>query len=575
MPLRPERLVAAAALIAACAVAAPCAAADRCATWVVVDGLADPGTLQPAGAVLDVNAALPPDQNAQVVGGIGPSAFLGDVTVDPSRAIYVADIEADPSGLGPDANGNPGPGALFVLDGAGALVLVSDGGTCGPTIPACPPGGAFVDPLGLAYDRATSMLVVADLDADPSALGRDSHGFAGHGAVYAVDLASGRVDLVADGSSYAGVIPRGRPSIFEDPLAVTVARDGTLYVVDQLATPLIDQAITSPGAVFRVDRASGLVTAVAVIPRSAGLRDVAVEPSGTLLVLDRVADGGTIFRVDPSGPPPLNVIGSFPLPPLVDAQGIVVEGDGTIAVIDASADPLDTSTGALFTIDPAFTGTTPVSASPLFVSPWGLDLLYGESIDSATPATGAPGTSLTVRLRGGLFDPDATVSFGPAVTVDAVRVVDATTIDVDITIPAGPPQLVDVSVANVAARTQAFHCELFEIAPGLGCAPTSPVGDTLRVRRADAATLLLTWDGTGDPCTAGYRMRRSLTPHPAILPGTWPSDPAFADITSADGDASPIDTRFEHAATADPLECFLVTEVGTNGAEGPSGHYGG
>src|SRR5687768_18381442 len=101
-------------------------AARPCARWAVVDGLGDPGTLMPTGAAFDVDPALPPDLNASVLGGVGPTGFLANVAVGDARTIYLSDLEADPSSLGPDPNGNPGHGAIFRLDAAGALVLIAD-----------------------------------------------------------------------------------------------------------------------------------------------------------------------------------------------------------------------------------------------------------------------------------------------------------------------------------------------------------------------------------------------------------------------------------------------------------------
>jgi len=546
-----------------------------CARVVFADPLADPGSMSPDGAIIDVDPLEPADTNQTTVGGIGPTRFLAHLAVGDDREIFVSDMEADPSGLGPDPNGNSGRGAVFQLErSTGNLLVLSDGTDCGGSISNCGPGGAFVDPIGLAWGYRSSQLVVADLDADPSGFGPDTLGFGGHGAIFAVSPVTGGVDLVADGSLYPDPIPTGAPTIFEDPLAVAFGRDGMLYVVDQLAEPT---AFRNPGAVFRVDPATGAVELVSAFPQSRGLRDVAVEPGGTLLVLDRIAGGrGTLFRIDPALPPTDNVVGSFTSPMFVEPQGLVVEGNGSIYVIDASADPLDTGTGAIFLVDPALSGVTPLSSTNLQASSWALDLLEPESLDGVLPAGADAGTSLTVVVSGGLYDADAMVSFGPEILVDAVRVLSPMLLEADITIPPNAtPGPVDVSVTNAVASTKAFHCELFDIYPGggLGCTPATPIGDSLRVTKS-GTDILLTWSGSGDACATSYRVRRADSPWPAALPPDWPVDPAFLDITPLDLDASPLDASYLSLPLAGQPEYFLVTEIGSNGLEGPSGHYG-
>ena len=186
------------------------------------------------------------------------------------------------------------------------------------------------------------------------------------------------------------------------------------------------------------------------------------------------------------------------------------------------------------------------------------------------------GTSLTVTLTGGLYEPRAVVDFGPGVVVDAVRVISPVLIEVDVTIPPGTtPGLVDVTVTNPVMRTHAFHCELFEVRAFVPCDPASAMGDTLRLGKLEDGVIELRWSGTGDACAAGFRVRSAVTARPAVGDGTWPTDPQFSDITASDRDGSATNARFEHAITADPLECFLVTETGSAGGEGPSGHYGG
>jgi hypothetical protein len=571
-------------LFIAFAAVAGAAAVRPCASLVVADPIADPGNLQPAGAALDVDLGMPVDQNAAVLGGIGPSAFFTSVAVAPvlptetPLAVYVTDMEANVTGTTPDPGGEPGRGAVFQLLDTGNIVVVSDGTQCGPTILNCDPvlGGVFVDPIGLDYGFAADVLLVADPDADPSGLGPDSNGFSGHGAVFAVDRFGGTVNLVADGARYRGTIPNGAPSIFEDPIAVVTSRDGRIFVADQLAKPL---GPSYPGAIFEVLRTGDvLLTSAAVEFR--GVRDVAVEPAGTVLVLDRLAGangGGTLFRIDPTLPPQANVAARLTSPLWIEAMGVVVAGDGEIFVVDASADPLQAGlAGAIFRVDPALSAVTPASSTDLYASPWGIALTSPETLTSANPPDGPAGTSLRVMLVGGQFEPGVGVDFGPGVSVDNVTWMSPQLLAVDITIdPLAPPGFRDVRAYNPVWRTFAFHCELFEVMANPGCAPVTPIGGTLRVTKPAEGHVRLEWDGTGDPCTASFRVRRAFTPRPATDPGDWPVDPAFGEVTGDDVDGRADDPTFEHVATPGANEYYLVTEVGTNGAEGPVGHYGG
>lgn len=563
-------------LVAALAAPAPARAGLReCAKLVVADPMADPGTGAPGGAIFDVDPDQPPDANSSLAGGGPESVFLADCAVA-GGDVFLADLEADPSLLGPDANGNPGHGAIFRMDGlTGALSLVADGTNCGGSIASCGAGGVFVDPVSIAADLASGMLLVADPDADPSGLGVDALGHAGHGALLRVDPVTGLVELVADGSNYPAGIPGGAPSVFEDPVAVAVGRDGAIYVADQLARP--DARVSAAGAVFRVDPATGIVTLVAANDRFRGLRDVAVEPDGLLLVLDRLAGGkGTLFRVSPAGPPDGNIVAFLASSAWVEPAGVVADGMGRIHVLDTAADPLvgapDGYSGAVFDVDAALTLATPLSSTPDYRAPWGLALLADEGLSSAVPPAADAGTTLQVLLTGGTFFATPSVSFGPDVEVLGVTWLNAGALAVDIRIPAAAPAgLVNVTVTNPdPVRTHAFHCELFELRAVPPC-PRPPEVRGLRVAREGDA-LRLAWDATGDACVTEHVVHRAESARPATLPGRWPDDPAFPIVSA--GDSDPSDTRLEIPAARGMNEYFLVTAVNRDGATGPAGAYG-
>lgn len=429
----------------------------------------------------------------------------------------------------------------------------------------------FVDPVGLAWSAVTDLMALADPDADASRFGADSRGFAGHGAVFAVDGVSGSVGVLSDGSDYPAGIPGGRPSIFEDPVAVAFSRDGRLFVADQLAMPAFTGNL---GAVFEIDTMTGTVALAATSDLFRGLRDLAVEPAGTLLVLDRLAAGrGTLFRVDVSGGPPGVVLATLSAPDFVEPSGVAVAGNGRIFLVDPSASPLGgDSFGAVFEIDTALTTATPVAVSSDWVSPWSLDFLEQSSLDGAAPGSAAAGAALTVGLVGGPFTPAATVDFGAGITVIDVRFVSPTALDVDVVVAAGAAAGArDVAVTN-ADGTHAFHCDLFDVIPPGSCAVGAPLPTTLLVSK-DAGDVLLEWGAVTDPCLAEYRVRRAFRARPSVGAGNWPADPPFADVTGLDADATAVDTDFRAPATLGENELYLVVGLGTDGVEGPSGHY--
>lgn len=535
-----------------------------CVRLVVADAFADPGLGTFSGAVIDVDLDLPADANTAIAGGSDLTAFLSHVTVGPGRVVYLSDMEADPGGIGPDPGGNPGPGAVFAMDpGTGALQVVSDGTICSGPI-ACP---AFGDPIGIAWHAGLQALVVVDLDADPSGLGPDLNGFAGHGAIYSVDPVTGEVALIADGSNYPAGIPGGRPSIFEDPIAVDVALDGTIVVADQLARPTGNES----GAVFLVDPATGEVSLASALPSIRGPRDVAFEPGGTILLLDRLAGGrGTLFRLDPAGDPVNNLVAALTPQEFVEPAGLVVHGNGTIHVLDASADPFFTEVfGSIFEIDAALSTVSLVSATRDYSAPWGMAPTEPISLDSASPASGATGTSLTVRLTGGPFVDTPTVDFGPDIVVDGVTFVSATQLDVDVTIPAGAALgLRDVAVTNPDFLS-AFHCELFEVTWNPGCAPSGPVESPLRVRLTEGLDVVLWWPDVADACRAGYVTYRALDT--AVPPPATPWPAHLVPIQDVDG--SEVDATATHVREPGRDEYFVVVPVGTDGSEGPAEHY--
>ena len=164
-------------------------------------------------------------------------------------------------------------GALFVVDPAtGARTVLSDFGS--GANPGFNPSGVAVEPNGT--------ILVVDQDAGTGNLG----------ALFRVDPLSGTRTLLSDFGS--------GPNPGSDPAGVAVEPDGTILVVDPFA------GTGGQGALFRADPLSGARTLLSDFGSGAnpGVNPVgvAVEPNGTILVVDQDAGTGgqgALFRVDP------------------------------------------------------------------------------------------------------------------------------------------------------------------------------------------------------------------------------------------------------------------------------------
>ena len=103
-----------------------------------------------------------------------------------------------------------------------------------------------------------------------------------------------------------------------------------------------------------------------------------------------------------------------------------------------------------------------------------------------------------------------------------------------------------------------------------GCDVLAEVG-SIAVDRGSGDEIDLSWPAVSDGCLAAgsdrYRIYASASAAPASPPGSFPSDPGF---TLVGGSAT---ESFDY--TPDPgHRFFLIVATGTDGAEGPVGHYG-
>ena len=186
------------------------------------------------------------------------------------------------------------------------------------------------DPSGVAVE-ASGTLVVIDQNA----------GAGTRGALFRVDPITGARTLLSD----FGV----GPNLGFDPFGVAVEANGTLVVVDFSA------GIGLLGALFRVDPVTGartLLSDFGVGPnQGAEPIGLAVEANGTLVVADFNAGTGgrgALFRVDPvTGARTLLSDFGVGANQGVDPVGVAVEASGTLVVVDATAGG---GRGALFRI---------------------------------------------------------------------------------------------------------------------------------------------------------------------------------------------------------------------------------
>lgn len=144
-----------------------------------------------------------------------------------------------------------------------------------------------------------------------------------------------------------------------EPVAVASAPDRRLYVLDASADPL--HIGNSFGSIWLVDPNAGSASNARFVATSPLFRrpaDLLLEPGGTILVLDRDADpggwgrlNGAIFRVDPA----TSSVSILAAPQVFsEPRSLAVDLDGTILVVDETANPLNLATpaGAIFRVNP-------------------------------------------------------------------------------------------------------------------------------------------------------------------------------------------------------------------------------
>jgi sugar lactone lactonase YvrE len=196
---------------------------------------------------------------------------------------------------------------------------------------------------------------------------------------------------------------------FQDPLGIALERNGSILVADDDALP----AAPAAGAVLRVNPFSaGSISGVASGGPFRNPKDVAVEPSGKLIVVDPDAGpgpGAGVYRVDPvSGAIAILAEG----PPLEGTYGVRVAPSGQVYVPNR-----DTAT--IHRIDPVTGVVSTLTSGPPFQAPTGVTV--GPDGNLVVTDNGANGVfrvdvrtgAVTPISTGGILDTPSGVALTP------------------------------------------------------------------------------------------------------------------------------------------------------------------
>lgn len=416
LPPRRAALLAAASLLVALGATAQTSSAPR---LVILDQDAGFVNASSAGALMNFDASAGllafPLLEASAANG-APFEIVSGLEISPFDArAYVTDL---------GASGNDG--AIYsVIGGAGGenTVLAGDANLPDPFDLTFVPTGA-----------AGRRLVVSDWDADPSGLGADNVGGAGHGALYWVDEATGALTLLADGTDHPAWpgVPLG-DSAFEDPVSVAWSdADQTLYVADLSADPL---GLGYTGAVYAVNPADGLLSLVSSGFDFLALTSLDVAPDGSLLVVDGVQADSVVWEIDVANPDPeANYSALTGGTQYALLEGIDTDAAGNVYLADSGE--YDSGTMSfilpprLWKVDLANSnpGTNGVilnesTALTLPVSVHALDqvVLTGISPANAPPITDCTSVApFSATIDGRFLSPGLDVDLGPNVTVHSV-----------------------------------------------------------------------------------------------------------------------------------------------------------
>lgn len=459
-------------------------------------------TLADRVLVLDRDAHFVTDDSAGALFVVDPSAPIAaapavvaaaDAGAPFVQAVDVAISPADGRAYVADHGESP----LALTEETGFIVAVAPDGTL-TTISSDP---LLVDPSGLTF-LPDGRLVVVDPEADPSNLGRDRANNLGHGAVFAVDVATGQVTLISDGTLHGSMPAIGDgESAFDDPtwVAHDPIRD-VLYVADVNADPL---GFSYFGALYRVSLADGRVDLVSSSSDFLFLTGLATYAStGDVLATDKddAAPGNTVvFQFDLGNPDP-----EFNVSVRSGGQYSLLEDVG----LDWFGNPFLGDSGEwdpmamdflepprIFRIDPLESNPAlnaiVVSESVELVLPIAVAALSPISVDRVDPAQipsvppGGCDGAVTVTVLGANLSPALALDFGPDVVVNSVEfepgVRLGSTLRVSLSPVGAPTGTVDLTATHPWGMTDTLSSALEMVdtgmGPGMPGAPCSDEGD--------------------------------------------------------------------------------------------------
>jgi len=299
----------------------------------------------------------------------GPTGgFLFGIAIQPSGTILVIDLLA----------GTGGHGALFTVHPVtGSRTILSDFGNAiqGPT------GVAL---SGIAIEPSGRILVTDVGNIGPG------------GSLFTVDPVTGSRTILSD----FGNATQGPLGVY--PSGIAIGASGTILVIDYNA------GTGGKGALFTVHPVTGSRTILSDFgnatqgPTGLDAFGIAIEPSGTILVIDAAAatgGKGALFTVDPvtGSRTVLSDFGNASQGPLGDEPfGIAIDPSGTILIIDRFA-------RALFTVDPVTGSRTILSdfgnavQGPTGANPDGIAIFSSVTVPSDTVP---PDTTITSVVDG-------------------------------------------------------------------------------------------------------------------------------------------------------------------------------
>ena len=413
-----------ACLLASAGLLAAQASAQPAQRLLVLDQDAHAASNDVAGALWNVDLSAPSTGAPTLEIGADTGApelhFISGAAISPlDGAVYLTDL-----GL---AFGATDDGAIHRHEaGSGGLTTLS------------PPGTPQLrDPFAITFSD-TGRLFVVDWEADPSGFGPDFVGGAGHGAVFEVDLLTGALSLVSDGTNHD--VPGLDPSLpaFQDPIGI--AWDPSrqlLYVADFSGDG--DNDGFFDGTLYSLDPATGAISVVSAYWNFAAPTGVVVRPNGRPLVVDAVQDDSVLFEIDLAAPDltdNVSFITSGTQYSLL--EGAAVDADDNIFVVDIGEfDDIDgvfVVPPGVYRVDESLRGIDPDfdlnNAVPVLEWVDGLDTILSPvnvltvpvpTVQSVSPRSlVAP---MLVTMEGSSLHPEVEFDFGGAVTVSGIAFV--------------------------------------------------------------------------------------------------------------------------------------------------------